>query len=113
MGLSISLEQEGDKWILRLKGNLNLQTHSGLQQELEKLWSGHHRKVLLDFANVASLSDDCLQMLLQWTKQFIGSQGNLGLINISEELMNEINRAGLHRLLLIYRDEQEALQAMT
>jgi stage II sporulation protein AA (anti-sigma F factor antagonist) len=112
MGLSISEEQNGDKRILRLEGSLDAQTVSSLESEIEALFEAQHRKVLLDFTQVDGLSSDSLQMLFEKTKKFTGGRGNLGLSNISSELMQVIQSAGLDRLLLIYRNEQEALRAM-
>lgn len=112
MGLSIALEQSGDKWILRLEGNIDTQTIASLEMEIDALFEAHHRKVLLDFAKVVNLGTDSLQMLLSRTKKFTGSRGNLGLINLSEDLMKVIQSAGQERHLLVYRDEQEALSAM-
>lgn len=112
MGLSISSEQNGDKRILRLEGSLDAQTYSSLENEIEALFAAKHRKVLLDFAKIDELSNDSLQMLFAKTKKFTGGRGNLGLSNISDKLMQVIQSAGLDRLLLIYRNEQEALSAM-
>jgi anti-anti-sigma factor len=112
MSLSILLEQNGDKRILRLKGNIDAQTILTLEIEIEALFEAHHKKVLLDFSQVESLSDEGLQMLLTKTKKFSHSQGNLGLSNINSQLKKIIQAANVDRFLLIYQDEQEALMAM-
>lgn len=112
MGLSISLEQNGDKRILRLKGMINTQTLPTLEKEIEELFSMHHHKVLLDLTNVDSFSVEGLRMLFAKTKRFSLAKGNLGLSNVSPHLMQAIQIAGFDRVLLIYRDEQEALSAM-
>lgn len=112
MGLSISVEQNGDKHILRLKGKMDAQTLPALEREIEALFEAKHKKVLLNLAKIEGVSSDCLQMLNGKTKKFTGINGILGLCNISDDLMEAIQTTGLKRCLLIYSNEREALKAM-
>ena len=112
VGLSIAMEQSGDKRILRLEGRLDAQTVSSLEKEIDSLFELQHKKVLLNFAKVADLSRDSLQMLGSQTKKFKEGKGSLGLSNVSPDLMKHIESVGLDRILLIYHNELDALQAM-
>lgn len=112
MSLSITVEQNGNKRILRLDGRLDAQAASSLKREIESLFMQQHRKVLLDFARIEDLSSDCLEMLFLETKKFKEGRGSLGLSNINDTLMEKIKTAGFDHVLLIYRDEQTALKAM-
>lgn len=112
MGLSIFLEQMGNKRILRLKGDLNGKTLPSLKEALNTLFKTHHRHLILDLAQMTQLSPEGVQMLVEKTREFIGGQGNLALIHIPKDVMKWIQMAGIDRFLLIYRDEQEALRTM-
>jgi anti-anti-sigma factor len=112
MSLCITVEQNGNKRILRLDGFLNAQTASSLKREIESLFAQQHRKVLLDFARIEDLTMDCLEMLFSETKKFKEGRGSLGLSNINNTLMEKIRKADFDHVLLIYRDEQAALKAM-
>ena len=111
MGLSIFMEQSGDKHILRLKGKMDAQTLSALENEIESLFLAQHKKVLLDCSEF-ELSLDGLHMLDTETKKFSGINGILGLCNLRDDQMKIIQTSGLHRHLLIYPNESEALSAM-
>lgn len=112
MSLSIRVEQNGNRRILRLDGRLDAETASSLEKEIESLFVKQHRKVLLDFARVEDLSRDCLEMLFSETKKFKEGRGRLGLSNINDALMEKIKKAGFDHVLLIFRDEKTALQAL-
>jgi anti-anti-sigma factor len=112
MSLSITVEQDGNKRILRLDGRLDAQAVSSLEKEIGSLFVKQHRKIILDFAQIEDLSSDCLEMLFSETKKFKEGRGNLGLTNINDALMEKIKKAGFDRVLFIYRDEQIALKAM-
>ena len=94
MSLSIEAEQNGNKRILRLKGQLDTQTTSSLAKEIDKLFEGHHKKVIVDFSKIEDLSEDCMQTLLSQTKKFKKEKGVLALVNISNLLMEKIRNAG-------------------
>ncbi|MBS0603644.1 MAG: STAS domain-containing protein [Verrucomicrobia bacterium] len=111
-GLSIAIEQNGDKRILRLEGRVDAQTLTSLQKEIDSLFEKMHTKILLDFSKVVAVSDETLQFIYSETKKFKEVKGRLGLSSISSKVMNTIKNAGLEQLLLIYPNEQEALRAM-
>ncbi len=111
-GLSIALEQNGDKRILRLCGRLDAQTLSSLKMEIDSLFEKGHFSLLLDFTHVESVSTETVDLFFTETKKFKEVKGSMGLSGISDKVMQTIKNAGLDQLLLIYRDEQEALKAM-
>jgi anti-anti-sigma factor len=111
-GLSIAMEQNGDKRILRLQGCVDAQTLSSLQQVLDLLFDKLHTKVLLDFNGIEEVSSESLQLLFSETKRFREAGGLLGMNNLSDALRKKVKTEGFEPLFLIFRDEKEALEAM-
>jgi anti-anti-sigma factor len=111
-GLSIAIEQNGDKRILRLEGRIDAQTLPTLGQQIDADFEKMHLRILLDFTGVERVTGDALELLFKETKKFKEVKGALGLSGISDPVMQTIKNAGFDQLLLIYCDEREALIAM-
>ena len=111
-GLSISVEQNAEKRILRLSGSIDAQTQSSLKQEIDSLFEKMHLYLLFDFTRVNSATEEALHFLLAETEKFKKASGRLGVYGISDSVMQIIKNADLERHLCIYRTEQEALELM-
>ncbi len=111
-GLSIAIEQDGDKRILRLTGQVDAQTFASLEQEIEHCFEKMHLKLLLNFSYVDLITKEALQLLFKETKKFKEAKGYLGISDVNSSLMQVIINAGLNQFLLIYQSESEAIKAM-
>jgi anti-sigma B factor antagonist/stage II sporulation protein AA (anti-sigma F factor antagonist) len=109
-GLSIAIEQHGDKQVLILDGRVDTTTTPSLEKELNHLLEAKHKKVILDFGKVDYLSSAGLRLLLSSTKKFQSHGGQLSLCDIGEEVMEIMKMAGFERVLLIYPNLHEALK---
>src|SRR5688572_1368046 len=68
------------------------------------------RKLLLNFGNVEYLSSAALGKLITLNKKLQGVGGKLVLCNIDPQIYEVFEITKLNKLLMIKKDEQEALQ---
>lgn len=110
LGLTITVEEVDKKLVLRLEGRLDAVTSHILEKKLNALIAEHHYHILLDFLHVDYLSSAGLRILLAYSKTLKGKNGGLVLFSFDNEVMEIIKLAGFEKILLIFENEQEALQ---
>ena len=66
-------------------------------------------RLLLDFANVQSLTSSILGKLILTDKKVVARGGRLALCNLNPDLREVFEITQLHRLLNVYPGEPEAL----
>ena len=109
-GLTISIDEIDKKIVLRLEGRLDAVTSHILEKKLNALIAEHHHQILLDFLHIDYLSSAGLRLLLSFSKALKGKKGALILFSLDDEVMEIIKLAGFEKILLIFENEQEALQ---
>lgn len=69
------------------------------------------QRLLLDFANVRSLSSIMLGKLISLNRAATSAGGRLALCNLRPDIAEILEVTRLTQILLVYRDKEEALQS--
>ncbi len=109
--MNISIENVGEKIILRLDGRLDATSSPLLENKLSHYVDERYGAILIDFLRVDYLSSAGLRLLLSITKKLKARGGLLILFNMNDEVMEIIKMAGFDRILAIFPDEKDALAA--
>lgn len=112
IGISVQIEENKEKRIIRLDGRIDAAATPILETKLDELLKSGHSKIVLDFSRVDYLSSAGLRFLLSATKKAKAAKGMLVIASIQDEVMEIIKMAGFERILLIYPNETKALAAL-
>jgi anti-sigma B factor antagonist/stage II sporulation protein AA (anti-sigma F factor antagonist) len=111
-GLTVSIEEQGRRKLVRLEGRVDANTTPTLEKKLSKILSESKQRVLIDFSRVDYLSSAGMRLLLSATKKISAQGGKLVFCGMSEDVMEIIRMAGFDKILAIYPTELEALKAL-
>lgn len=112
MGISIQIEEKGDKRVIRLEGRIDAAATPLLENKLDELLKAGHKKIAIEFSRVDYISSAGLRFLLAATKKTKSAKGMLVLAGIQDEVMEIIKMAGFERILHIFPNEIKALAAL-
>ena len=110
LSLTITVEELDKNIVLRLEGRLDAVTTQVLEKKLNALINEHRVNILLDFFQVDYLSSAGLRLLLAYSKTLKAKNGALVLFSLDDQVMEIMKLAGFEKILLIFENEQEALQ---
>jgi anti-sigma B factor antagonist len=100
-----------DVKVVSLGGDIDGANAEEAQEQLGQiLRSGG--KILLDMRRVDYLSSAGLRVLLSVYRQLTPSGGSLGLVGLSEEIVQTLETSGLKRFFHIYEDVDAGLAAL-
>ncbi len=111
-GLTVSIEEQGSRKLVRLEGRVDANTTPTLETKLSKILSESKQRVLIDFSRVDYLSSAGMRLLLSATKKIGAQGGKLVFCGMGEDVMEIIRMAGFDKILAIYPTELEALKAL-
>ena len=97
--MKINIERENSKTLMKIVGRLDTTT----APELEKAINGEGEaleNLVLDFNGVDYISSAGLRVLLTAQKK-MNAQGNMELINVSENVMDVFEMTGFAEILVI------------
>ena len=112
VGLHIEMQQNGDKRILRLEGQLDVMTAPALVDAVTQLIEGEHRKILLDCAKVEAISPHAIKALLTLSKTVKNHRGLLVFFNCEPGFLHVLEQCKGAEKLLLFHDEKEASEAV-
>jgi len=95
--------------ILSLTGRIDTATAPELEQAINKVIDGGHRKVLLDFTGVTYISSGGLRVLLATAKKLKNPGDRFAICGLSAEVLKILKLAGFTSIFSIYPSEGEAL----
>lgn len=110
VGLNIELDEIERKILIKVEGRLDAPSSPSLEKRINSLIEEGKYHILIDFSKIEYLSSAGLRLLLSATKKLKAKEGNLVLFSIPEEVMEIIKLAGFQKILIICKNEQEALQ---
>lgn len=112
MGLNIEVEDSKEKKIIHIDGRLDAASTPILEKKLTQLISDGHKFILMNFSKVDYLSSAGMRLLLSATKKLKAIGGKITFCNMSDDVMEIIKMAGFEKILNIYNNENEALEAL-
>ena len=104
--------KEDDVLIIELKGKLNSNTSTSVQDELVKFVKDGESKLILNLKNLEYMSCAGLRVILIMSKLVHNQQGELRLCMANEIVKCVINISGFDDLLDILDTEQNAIDSM-
>lgn len=110
LGLHISLEEVGQKIILRIDGRIDAATSSILEKKIQTLLDENRVELLLDFSDVDYLSSAGMRVLLAAFKKIKAKHGVFALFSLSDDVNEIVCLAGFDKILHLFPNEKEALQ---
>jgi anti-anti-sigma factor len=95
--------------IIRLEGNLDTQTSTEAQEELERIVDDGARKLLIDFADLAYISSAGLRVLLVTAKKLGTDQGEMRMCNMNDVVREVFEVSGFSTIFKVFPTDSEAM----
>ncbi len=111
IGVEISVEQEGDIYLVTIEGRIDASTTPIVEKKLSKLLE-ISKKIAIDCSNIDYLSSAGMRLLLSMTKKMHAEKGKIGFFGMSDDVMEIIRMAGFERILKIFSTRKEALKSL-
>ncbi len=103
-------EQQGDVYILRIKGRLDAVSAPIAEKKIFESIKRSEYKILIDMSGVNYLSSAGMRMLLSTTKRLRALSGKLYLSNLSVEVLDVLKMSGFDHILDVFSTEQDAFR---
>ena len=98
--------------VLRLKGQLDAHTFSGLQRELEALSTEPDApRVVLDCSQLEYVSSAGLGVLKKTTREFRDRQGDLRLAALTPKIASVMSLLGFDKVIRVFGDRAGAVES--
>ncbi len=110
--LLINREQISDIQILRLEGNVDIQTMTILQKEIDKIITEDTAKLIVDNRNLKYLSSTGIHMFLTLYKFFSDKNKHLIICGLNNVLDDIFEIAGLKQIFEIEADCKNAVKIL-
>jgi anti-sigma B factor antagonist len=108
--MEITLRNVGDVTVADLKGNVTLGAgEQKMREAIDGLLAGGHKKILLNFANVAVLDSSGIGAIIKSFTTAKREGGSLKLANLSKLARQMLTVTGLLSVLEVFDDESSAL----
>ncbi len=111
IGVEITVEQEGDVYIVMLDGRIDASTTPIVEKKLANLLD-ISKKIIVDFTDVGYLSSAGMRLLLSMTKKMQAKEGQAVFFAMSDDVLEIIKMAGFERILKIVKTKSEALKSL-
>lgn len=95
--------------IIRIEGNLDTQTSTEAQEELERIVDDGARKLLIDFADLAYISSAGLRVLLVTAKKLGTDQGEMRMCNMNDVVREVFEVSGFSTIFKVFPTDSEAM----
>ena len=112
MGLVVHIENSGKDRILRLEGRVDAASSAILEKKMLDLIQDKHVTFAMDFSKVDYLSSAGIRLFLSMMKKLHHQGGKMVFFSVGEDVMEVIKLAGFDKILNIFSNEEEAIQAL-
>lgn len=90
-----------------LEGDLDYTGIRELKSAILKVTREKSKNIILDFRHVYFIDSSGMGMLVTVSKELIGTTGKIGLINVSDEILNLFKMTTVDKIVKLYNDEDE------
>ena len=97
--------------VLSLKGQLDADTFSRLEKELETAGKVDQPRVVLDMAKLEYISSAGLAVLKKMTRDFRGKKGDIRLAQLPPKIDNVVSLLGFSQVIKTFKGLDEAVQS--
>ena len=109
--MQLKFEEKGDARVVRVQeARLTYPILASFFAEVRQLVEGGARKVLIDLSSVTYIDSASIGCLMDIHRLLQEESGALKLSGLQLRVETMISMTGVHKIIQIYRDEQDALQ---
>jgi len=108
--MQLSVDEQGDVRVIRVKEpKLTYPILAGFFAEVRQLVEGGARKVLIELGAVSYIDSASIGCLMDIHRLLQEKSGTLKLAGLQPRVETMISMTGVHKIIAIHRDEEEAL----
>ena len=107
--MQIAQSKENNFHILRIEGDIDLNSSPQLRKTFTDLLEKGSTKVVVNFEKVSYIDSSGLATLIEMMQRLKKSQGAIYLVQMNDKIRNIFEITKLDKLFTIYRTQQEAL----
>jgi anti-anti-sigma factor len=105
--MEISYRDLRDHKIIMLKGEMDYCSSRELKDAIYKLIHDKTKSIVLDLKDVTFIDSAGMGLLINVNKKLNNYNGKIGLLNLSEDILNLIKLATLDKIIQIYHNEDD------
>lgn len=110
-GVEFTVEQEGDVYIVLIRGRIDATTTPTVEKKLARL-DEVAKKLAIDFTGVDYLSSAGMRLLLSMTKKLHAKGGKMVCYGMRDDVVEIIRMAGFERILDLFGSKEDALKSL-
>jgi anti-anti-sigma factor len=107
--METSVKEVADVTVLLFEGELDTNTSTDAENQLNELIKNETHKILLDFAKLDFISSAGLRVLLATAQQLKIAGGGLRVCSLNKDVKEVFDISGFSTLLSVFDNEAEAL----
>lgn len=111
--MHISVEPHDDHAVLHLRGEFDTYYVHLLQEEIDGVLRSGVKNVILNLRMVKFINSTALGAIIKASKSLTGQGGKLAISRPSSFCRDIIEKVGLDRVVPVYDNDEEAIQALT
>jgi anti-anti-sigma factor len=96
--------------VVEFDGEFDTTASPAAESQLNQLREQGVRKILVDFQKMEFISSAGLRVLLATAQELQKAGGELRVCNLNEDVMEVFDISGFSTILMVFKDESEALQ---
>ncbi len=105
--MQISYRDLREHTIIMLEGDLDYTGIRELKSAILKVAHEKSKNIILDFRYVSFIDSSGMGMLVSVNKELIGITGKIGLIHVSDDILNLLKMATVDKIVKLYNDEDD------
>lgn len=112
--MQLSIEERGDVSVVRVReSKLTYPNLAGFFAEVQKRVEAGSRKVLIDLQAVSYIDSASIGCLMDIHRMLQERAGALKLAGLQPRVETMISMTGVHKIIAIHREEQDALDELS
>ena len=111
--MELTTTRKGNHQLFKVDGPLDASAAVEFEDRFLAMMSDGSRQIVMDCAQLTSLSSAGLRSLLKVTRELTAVGGRLTLHSLSESLQRQLKLTGYATMFRIYRDQDEAITALS
>lgn len=107
--MQLTINSSDGVTVIKIEGNLDTQTSTEAQEELDRIVGDGARKLLIDFADLAYISSAGLRILLATAKKLSTDQGEMRMCNMNDVVKEVFEVSGFSTIFKVFPTDSEAM----
>lgn len=98
--------------VIKLSGKLDMTATYDIEVEFVRYCAGENARILVDLSNMNYISSIGIPMLVNTAKSLSSRKGKMVLLNPQKNVTDVLKIAGIHLIIPIHHDLEEALASL-